>query len=93
VIFSFTVFLLPAIPLVRLAYPGYRARRLQVVMEVLRAVAAVVVAVAIPTPEGTWAGPWMYAGGAATSGLIMAYWAAHVPRPSPRLKLNNGAVI
>ncbi|WP_258802356.1 hypothetical protein [Pseudarthrobacter sp. NS4] len=45
---SFTVFLLPAIPLIRLAYPFYRARRLQAPAEVLLAVAAVVVAVLLP---------------------------------------------
>lgn len=50
-VFSFTVFLLPAIPLIRLAYPEYRARRLQAGTEVLLAVAAVMVAVMIPTPK------------------------------------------
>jgi len=75
VVFSVGLFLLPAIPLVRLASPEYRARRVQGVVEVLLAVSAVVVAVAIPTPEGAWASPWIHAGGAATVGLMIAFWA------------------
>ncbi|WP_214974491.1 hypothetical protein [Arthrobacter sp. ISL-5] len=93
VIFSFTVFLLPAIPLIRLSYPEYRARRLQAGMEILLAATAVVVAVAIPTPEGAWAAPWMYAGGAATAGLMITYWATRVPRRFPRLQLGDGAIV
>ncbi|WP_050054856.1 hypothetical protein [Pseudarthrobacter siccitolerans] len=52
VVFSLGLFLLPAIPIVRLAYPKYRTRSLQATVEVLLAVAAVVVAFAIPTPRG-----------------------------------------
>jgi hypothetical protein len=69
---SLGLFLLPVIPLVRLAYPDYRARPLQAAVEVLLAVAAVWIAFAIPTPEGAWSSPWTHAGGAATVGLIIA---------------------
>ncbi|TLM86450.1 hypothetical protein FDW83_01465 [Pseudarthrobacter sp. NamE2] len=90
---SLGLFLLPIISLVRLAYPEYRARPLQSAVEVVLAVIAVVVAFAIPTPEGSWSSPWVYAGGAATAGLIIAWWARGVPRRSVRLRLNNGAVV
>ncbi|MEK0156272.1 hypothetical protein [Arthrobacter oryzae] len=93
VIFSFGLFLLPIIPLVRLAYPEYRARPLQAAMEVLLAVAAVVIAFAIPTPEGSWSSPWVCAGGAATAGLMITYWAWRLPRRSRRRQLNNGAIV
>lgn len=92
-IFSLGLFLLPIIPLIRLAYPEYRARPLQAAVEVLLAVAAVVIAFAIPTPEGSWSSPWIYAGGAATAGLMIVWWAGGLPRRSGRLKLNNGAVV
>ncbi len=62
-------------------------------VEVFLAVAAVVVAVAIPTPEGAWASPWMHAGGAATAGLIIAFWARGLPRRSRRIHLSDGAVV
>lgn len=93
VIFSITVFLLPAIPLIRLARPGYTATPLQIVAEVLLAVVAVVVAVALPTPEGSYSAPWMHAGGAATAGLMIAFWARGLPRRSARLRPSRGAVI
>lgn len=92
VVFSFTVFLLPAISLVRLAHRGWSPPALQPAVEILLAVAAVVVAMAIPTPEGAWSAPWMYAGGAATAGLMIAYWPRALPRRfAPRL--NNGVVL
>lgn len=78
-VFSLGLFLLPVIPLVRLAYPEYRARPLQAAIEVLLAVAAVVIAFVLPTPEGSWASPWTYAGGAATAGLMIAYSARGHP--------------
>lgn len=93
VIFSLGPFLLPIIPLVRLAYPGYRAKPLQAATEVLLAVAALVVAFATPTPEGSWSSPWIYAGGAATAGLIIAWWARGLPRRSQGARLNEGAVV
>jgi hypothetical protein len=93
VLFSLGLFLLPAIPLVRLVYPEYRARPLKAVIEVLLAVAAVVVAFAIPTPEGAWASPWIHAGGAATVGLMIVFWAWRLPRRSRRRQLNDGAVV
>lgn len=89
---SLGLFLLPVIPLVRLAYPGYRARPLQAAIEVLLAVAAVVIAFALPTPEGSWASPWTYAGGAATAGLMLAYSARGRPRSRPA-RLNDGATV
>lgn len=46
--FSLGLFLLPIIPLVRLAYPDYRARPLQAGVEVLLGLAVVVVAFMIP---------------------------------------------
>ncbi|MDQ0732199.1 hypothetical protein QFZ57_002993 [Arthrobacter sp. B1I2] len=73
------VFLLPLVPLIRLAYPEYRARTLQAVVEVFLAVAAVVVAFAVPAPEGSWSPPWAYACGAATPGLMTACWAWRLP--------------
>jgi hypothetical protein len=92
VIFSVGLFLLPAIPLIRLASPNYRARPLQAAVEVLLAVSAVVVAVAIPTPEGAWASPWIHAGGAATAGLVIAFWARGLPRRRQNL-VNDGVII
>ncbi|WP_139386207.1 hypothetical protein [Arthrobacter sp. P2b] len=93
VIFSLGLFLLPIIPLVRLAYPEYWATPLQATVEVVPAVAAVIVAFAIPTPEGSWSSPWVYAGGAATAGLMITYWAWRLPRRSRRRQLNNGAIV
>jgi len=93
VIFSLGLFLLPIVPLARLAYPEYRARPQQAAVEVVLAVAAVLVAFAIPTPEGSWSSPWMYAGGAATAGLMITYWAWRLPRRSRRRQLNNGAIV
>ena len=93
VVFSLGLFLLPVIPLVRLAYPAYRARHLQAAMETLLAVAAVVVGVALPTPVGAYSSPWIHAGGAATAGLMIAFWARGLPHRSRRLTLNQGALI
>lgn len=93
VVFSLGLLLLPLIPLVRLAYIEYRARPLQAAVEVLLAVAAVVIAFVISTPEGSWSSPWMYAGGAATAGLMITYWAWSLPRRSRRPQLNNGAIV
>ncbi len=87
---SLGLFLLPVIPTVRLAYPEYRARSLQATVEVLLAVAAVVVAFAIATPEGAYSSPWVHAGGAATVGLMIMFWARGIPRRSARLELNDG---
>ncbi|MFC8523855.1 MULTISPECIES: hypothetical protein [Micrococcaceae] len=92
-VFSLGLFLLPIIPLVRLAYPGYQARRLQAAVEVILAMAAVVVAFAVPTPEGSWSSPSTYAGGAATAGLMIAYWAWRLPRRSRRVQRHDGAVV
>ncbi|MBT2550577.1 hypothetical protein [Arthrobacter sp. ISL-65] len=52
VVFSLTVFLLPVIPLIRLAYPEYRARPLQAAAEVLLARAAVVLPWRSPHRKG-----------------------------------------
>jgi hypothetical protein len=93
VVFSLGLFLLPAIPLVRLAYAEYRARPVQAGAEILLAVAAVVVAFAVPTPEGSWSSPWIHAGGAATAGLMITFWARGAPRRSRRPRLNDGAVV
>ena len=93
VVFSPGLFLLPIIPLVRLAYPAYRARPVQAAGEVLLGFAVVVVGFAIPTPEGSWSSPWIHAGGAATAGLMIAFWARALPHRSGRPRLNNGAVV
>jgi hypothetical protein len=90
---SLGLFLLPLIPLIRLATAEYRARPLQVGVEILLATAAVAVAFAIPAPEGSWSSPWVYAGGAATAGLMIAYWAWRLPRGPRHMQLNNGAVV
>lgn len=90
---SLGLFLLPIIPLVRLAYPEYRTRPQQAATEVLLALAAIVIAFAIPTPEGSWSSPWTYAGGAATAGLMIAWWARGLPRRSRRIHLNDGAIV
>ncbi|MFF1253505.1 hypothetical protein ACFVYC_13525 [Pseudarthrobacter sp. NPDC058329] len=59
VVFSLGLFLLPVIPLIRLAYPGYSARPLQTGAEILLAVVAVVMAFVIPTPEKSRSSPWI----------------------------------
>ncbi|MDQ0869188.1 hypothetical protein QFZ70_001661 [Arthrobacter sp. V1I9] len=92
-VFSLGLFLLPVIPLIRLAYPEYRALPLQTGVELFLAVTAVVVAFVTPTPEGAWASPWVYAGGAATAGLMTAFWARGLPRRSRRTQLTDGAVV
>lgn len=92
-VFSLGLFLLPVIPLVRLAYPEYQAGGLQAAVEVILAIAAVVVAFAVPTPEGSWSSPSTYAGGAATAGLMIAYWAWRLPRRSRRVQRHDGAVV
>ncbi|BCW78879.1 hypothetical protein NicSoilC5_08980 [Arthrobacter sp. NicSoilC5] len=73
---SLGLFVLPVIPLVRLAYPE---RRLQAAVELLLSIATVWIAFAIPTPEGAWSSPWTHAGGAATVGLMISYWARESP--------------
>ncbi|WP_416403533.1 hypothetical protein [Arthrobacter sp. LFS091] len=78
--------LLPVFPLVRLASPNYRTRALQTAVELVLGVVAVVLALAIPTPEGSWSSPWTIVGGAATVGLVMAYWARQVPQRTGRLQ-------
>ncbi|WP_307427112.1 hypothetical protein [Pseudarthrobacter defluvii] len=94
VVFTPGLFLLPIIPLVRLAYPEYRARPLQAAAEILLAITAVVLALVIPTPEGSWTSPWSYAGGAATAGLMITYWAWRLPRRvSPPGRLSDGAIV
>lgn len=83
----------PRLIMVRLAYPGYRARPLQATVEVLLGLAVVVVAFAVPTPEGSWSSSWIHAGGAATAGLMIAFWARGLPRRSRRLQLKDGAIV
>jgi len=91
--FSLGLFLLPIIPIVRLAYPDYRAHPLQAGVEVLLGLAVVMVALMIPTPEGAWSSPWVHAGGAATAGLMIAFWSRGLPRRSMRLQRNSGAIV
>ena len=77
------LFLLPVIPLIRLASPEYRAGPLQAAVEILLAVAAVWIAFEIPTPEGLWTAAWSLAGGAATVGVMIAFWARAERKPNP----------
>jgi hypothetical protein len=90
---SLGLFVLPVIPLVRLAYPEYRARPLQAAVEILLGLVTVVAAFAVPTTEGSWSSPWTLAGGAASVGLMIAFWARGVSRQSQRLQLNDGAIL
>ena len=90
---SLGLFLLPVIPLIRLAYVEYRARMLQAAVEVSLGIATVVIAFAIPTPEGSWSSPWTLAGGAATVGLMIAIWARGLSRPSRRTLPNDGVIV
>lgn len=90
---SLGLFLLPVIPLIRLAYPEYRARLLQAAVDLLLGVGTAWIAFAIPTPEGAWSSSWTLAGGAATVGLVMAFWTRGLPRRSRRTRLNNGAIV
>ena len=76
---SLSLFLLPVFPLIRLAYPEYGAPPLQAAAEVLLGVITVVAAFAAATPEGSWSSPWTLTGGAATAGLMIAYWARGTP--------------
>lgn len=92
-ILSLGLFLLPVIPLIRLAFPDHRARPLQAAAEVLLGVATVMVVSNVPTPGGSWSSPWTVAGGAATVGLMIAYWAYGIPRRPQRLQLNDGAIV
>ena len=92
-ILSLGLFLLPVIPVVRLAYSEYRARPLQAAVELVLGIATVVIALAIPTPEGSWSSPWTLAGGGATVGLLIAYWALRIPKRSRRLQLNDTAIL
>jgi hypothetical protein len=90
---SLGLFLLPVIPLIRLAYPEYRARPLQAAVEVLLGAATVAAAFAIPTPEGSWSSPGTLAGGGATVGLMIAFWARGLPRRSQRRQLNKAVIV
>ncbi|WP_258805921.1 hypothetical protein [Pseudarthrobacter sp. NS4] len=86
------IFLLPLVP-IRLAYPDFRAHLLQTSVEVVLSVAAVVLALLLPSPEGSWSSPFSHAGGAAAAGLIIAFWARGIPRRSARLRLNDGVTL
>lgn len=90
---SLGLFLLPFIPLIRQTYPEYRAGSLQTVVEIFLGIATVAAAFAIPTPEGAWSSPWIEAGGAATVGLMIAFWARGIVWRSRRVHLNEGAII
>lgn len=83
------LFLLPVIPLIRLAYPDYRARPVQTAVEMLLGIATVWITFSIPTPEGSWSSPWTHAGGAATVGLLITFWSRGLHRRSPRVKING----
>ncbi|WP_258805907.1 hypothetical protein [Pseudarthrobacter sp. NS4] len=86
------IFLLPLVP-VRLAYPDFRAHLLQTSVEVLLSLAAVVLALLLPNPEGSWSSPLGQTGGAAAAGLIIAFWARGIPRRSARLRINDGVLL
>jgi len=90
---SVGLFVLPVIPLIRLAYPEYRARPLQAAVEVLIGIVTVPLAFAVPSSEYSWSTPWTLAGGAATAGLMIAYWARGVHRQARRTQLNGGVIV
>lgn len=90
---SVGLFVLPVFPLVRLAYPAYRSRPLQAGVELLLGVATVWIAFAIPTPEGAWSSPWIHAGGAATVGLMISFWAWRLPERAGQTQFNNRAAV
>jgi hypothetical protein len=89
---SLAIFLLPLIP-IRLAYPDFRAHLGQTSVEVLLSVAAVVLALMLPAPEGSWFSPLTHAGGATAAGLMIVFWAQGFPRRDARLRLSNGAIL
>jgi hypothetical protein len=89
---TLAIFLLPLIP-IRLAYPDFRARLGQTSVEVLLSVAAVVLALMLPAPEGSWSSPLTHAGAASAAGLMIVFWAQGFPGRSARLRLNNGAIL
>jgi len=91
-VFSLAIFLLPLVP-IRLVYPDFRAHLLQMSVEVLLSVSAVVLALILPTPEGSWSSPMIHAGGAAAAGLMIAFWAQGIPRRSAKLRLNEGITL
>lgn len=72
---SVGLFLLPVIPLFRLAQHQYRREPLRTAAAVLAGCVAVACALSLPTPEGAWSSPWTLAGGSATTGLLLALWA------------------
>lgn len=74
------IFLLPLAP-IRLLYPDFRAHLLQTGVELFLSMAAVVLALLLPTREGSWSSPLIYASGAAAAGLIIAFWARGTPPP------------
>lgn len=91
---SLGLFLLPAIPLVKLAIPECRARPVQTAVELVLGVVTVMVAFAMPTPEGSWSSPWIDAGGSATAGLMIAYWwSRRIPRRAWGPQLKDGAIL
>ena len=91
--FNPAAFLMPLVPLIRLAYPDYRPRRLQVSAEVLLSLAVVAVAAFQPAPDGAWSSPYNYAGGPVTAGLLMARWANRDHTTSKRRMPHNRAVL
>lgn len=84
-ILSLVLFLLPVIPLIRLAHPlpGYRVGLPRTVSGVFLGLATVVAALMIPIPDGSWSLPWSYAGGAAAVGLFTSRWAWGFSRSRP----------
>ena len=86
------IFLLPLTP-IRLFYPGFRAHSVQTGGELLLSMAAVVLALLLPTTEASWSSSLIYAGGAAAAGLTIAFWAEGIPRRSARPRLHEGALL
>lgn len=64
-----------------------------VLVAALSRVVTVCIAIAISAPEGGWASPWTHAGGAATVGLMIAFWARGLPGRSRRLQLKDGVIV
>jgi len=89
-LFAPAVLLLPVISLVRVAHPYYKENPLRPALEIFLAVAAVVLAIALPNQPGSWTSLFTYAGGATVAGLMIGYWATRTPLRFAQRRVNHG---